>query len=536
MAASGSAGEPRVHRHELLAALSRGIDLCMGQPMGHTLGQTYIALLLAERAGLDADARREVFHTSMLAWAGCHVDSLEQARWFGDDHRVKADIRTVDLADDDAEIAFLDRHVGAGQPWPQRQRTLAAFRSEGRRDADAMFANHRLAAAALAEALGVPADLCTGADQVFERWDGRGEPRGLRGTELDFSARASNLGDVVMAIRRAGGTDAAVAVARARRGTELDPDLVDLFCDEAVEIFAVLEAVDAFDATMRLCPSLDDVLDDAGLDEALRVLADYVDLKSPSLLGHQSTTAEIADAAAAEFGLEAGEQAAVRRAALLHDLGRLGIPAAVWESPVPHTPAQNEQIRLHPYLTEAILEPFPGLRTHGRLACQHHERLDGSGYPRGIAGDEITRPARLLAAADLYAARSQRRPNRPATPATELPAVLRGEVCEGRLDAAAVEAVLVAAGHRRHRRRDWPAGLTEREVEVLGLAARGRSNAEVAAELHISPKTVGNHIDHIYTKTGARNRATVAVFAMRHGLLAEVPPPGGGVGDGAFAP
>ncbi|MCD2443571.1 LuxR C-terminal-related transcriptional regulator [Agromyces sp. SYSU K20354] len=536
MAAADTVGEPRVHRHELLAALSRGIDLCMGQPMGHTLGQTYIALLLAERAGLDADARREVFHTSMLAWAGCHVDSLEQARWFGDDHRVKADIRTVDLADDRAAMAFMAHHVGAGQPWPQRRRTLAAFRVEGVRDAYAMFENHRLAAAALAEALGIPANLCTGADQVFERWDGNGEPRGLRGTEVDFSARAANLGDVVMAIRRAGGTDAAVAVARARRGTQLDPDLVDLFCDQADAIFAALTAVDAFDASMRLVPSLDDVLDDDRLDEALGVLADYVDLKSPTLLGHQSATAELVDAAAEVFGLGTSERSDVRRAALLHDLGRLGVPAAVWESPGPHTPAQAEQMRLHPYLTEAILEPFPGLRAHGRLACQHHERLDGSGYPRGISGAEITPPARLLAAADMYASKSRYRPHRPATPATELPAVLRREVREGRLDAAAVEAVLVAAGHRRHLRREWPAGLTEREVEVLGHAARGRSNAEIAADLHVSPKTVGNHLDHIYTKTGARNRATIAVFAMRHGLLADELPPGERVGDGVFAP
>ncbi|MFE5670113.1 HD domain-containing phosphohydrolase [Agromyces sp. NPDC056523] len=529
-------GEPRVHRHELLAALSRGIDLCMGQPMGHVLGQTYIALRLAERAGLDADERREVFHTSMLSWAGCHVDSLEQARWFGDDHRVKADLRNLDLADDQDGMVFMLRNVGAGQPWSQRRRTLAAFREEGVREADEMFANHLAAAAALAEALGVPGQLCSGLDQVFERWDGKGEPRGLRGDEADFSARAANLGDVVLAIRRAGGTDAAVAVARARRGTQFDPDLVDLFCDEAEEIFDTLDAGEAFDSTMRLCPGLDDEIDGDRLDESLVVLADYVDLKTPTLLGHQAATAELVDAAAGEFGLTAVERAGVRRAALLHDLGRMGVPAAVWESRRPHTPAQVEQLRLHPYYTEAILEPFPGLRLHGRVACQHHERLDGSGYPRGISSAELSRPARLLAAADLYTSASTHRPHRPAIPATELPALLRGEVREGRLDADAVEAVLVAAGHRRHRRREWPEGLTDREVEVLGLAARGRSNAEIAAHLHVSPKTIGHHIDHIYTKTGARNRATVAVFAMRHRLLGDETSSVERREDGAFTP
>ena len=527
MATADTVGEPHVHRHELLAALSRGIDLCMGQPMGHTLGQTYISLVLAERAGLDADERREVFHTSMLSWAGCHVDSLEQARWFGDDHRVKAEIRMVDLGDEQAEQEFVARWVGAGQPLPQRRRTIAAFPGEGVRDTEAMFENHGRAAAALAESLDVPVRLCIGLDQVYERWDGAGEPRGLRGAEATFSARAANLGDIVMAIHRAGGADAAVAVARARRGTQFDPDLVDAFCDEADAIFGTLDAVEAFDATMRVCPSLDDVLDDEALDRALLVLADYVALKAPSTLGHQPATAAPVDAAADDVGLGTTERAGARRAALLHDLGRMGVPAAVWESPGPFTPAQTQQMRLHPYLTEAILEPFPGLRAHGRLACQHHERLDGSGYPRGISAAEITPSARLLAAADVYASKAQPRPHRPAIPAAELPEVLRREVGEGRLDAAAVEAVLVAAGHRRHHRREWPAGLTEREVEVLGLAARGRSTAEMAALLHVSPKTIGNHLEHIYTKTGARNRATLSIFAMRHGLLAEEAPPAG---------
>jgi len=521
MATADVGVEPQVHRHELLAALSRGIDLCMAQPMGHVLGQTYIALLLAERSGLGDDARREVFYTSMLAWAGCHVDSWEQARWFGDDHRVKGGVRTVDIGDEHASTAFMARSIGAGLPPAQRRRTLAAFRVDGKRESDEMFGNHRAAATALADALGIPEPLRTGVGQVFERWDGKGEPDERCGAESAFSARAANLGDIVMAILRAGGTDAAVAVIRARRGAALDPDLVDVFCEEADDIFEVLASVDPFDAAMKLCPPLDDELDPVRLDEGLAVLADFVDLKSPSGLGHQSATAGIADAAADEFGMAANERRAVRRAALLHDLGRLGVPAAVWESERALTPAQSEQIRLHPYFTETILSPFPGLRPLGRLAGQHHERLDGSGYPRGIAGEAISRAGRLLAAADLYSAKAERRPYRPPTPVSELPALLRGEVGDGRLDADAVEAVLSAAGHRRHRRREWPAGLTGREVEVLRLAARGRSNADMAAELHVSPKTIGNHLDHIYTKTGAHNRAMIAVFAMRHGLMVD---------------
>ncbi len=536
MGAADVVAEPPVHRHELLAALSRGIDLCMGQPMGHVLGQTYIALLLADRAGLGQDARREVFYTSMLAWAGCHVDSLEQARWFGDDHRVKADVRTVDFGDERASVAFMARNIGAGQPPAERRRTLAAFPLEGEREADEMFGNHRAAAVALADALGIPAHQRTGVTQVFERWDGKGEPDARRGADTAFSARAANLGDVAMAISRAGGTDAAVAVVCARRGTALDPELVDLFCDEADAAFDVLTSIDAFDAVMTVCPPLRDALDAGPVDEALAALADHVDLKSPSGLGHQCATAALADAAAAELGLPAIERRDVRRAGLVQDIGRLGVPAAVWESVRPLTPTQTEQVRLHPYFTETILAPFPGLRRLGRMAGQHHERLDGSGYPRGIRGDAISRGGRLLAAADAYCAKAERRPHRPATPASELPALLRGEVRDGHLDAESVEAVLAAAGHRRRQRREWPVGLTEREVDVLRLAARGRSNAEMAAELYVSPKTISNHLDHIYTKTGARNRAMVAVFAMRHALLADGPPHPPRTEDGVFSP
>ncbi|MFE5408575.1 HD domain-containing phosphohydrolase [Microbacterium sp. NPDC056569] len=510
-----------VHRHELLAALSRGIDLCMGQPIGHIAGQTYIALRLAERFGLDAEERREVFHTSMLAWVGCHVDSYEQARWFGDDHRVKADIRVVDLGDEAAALAFMVRSIGAGQPWPQRRRTLAAFRLDGQRETDEMFGNHRAAAAMVAEGLGILPEHRFGADQVFERWDGGGEPDGRRGSETTFSARAAALGDIALAIAQTGGTDAAVAVLRARRGTELDPDLVDAFCDDADEVLADVGSADVWARTLRLCPPLDDALASARLDDALVVLADYVDLKSPSGLGHQSATAAIADAAAEGFGFDQAGRTRVRRAALLHDIGRLGVPTAVWDSRVALTPAQTEQVRLHPYLTEVILDPFPSLHALGRLAGQHHERLDGSGYPRRLSGSGISPEGRLLAAADSYSSRSVKRPHRPAVPVSELPAVLRADVREGRLDADAVEAVLAAAGHRRSRRRAWPAGLTEREVDVLRLAARGRSNAEMARELHVSPKTIGNHLEHIYTKTGARNRAMVALFAARHSLLDE---------------
>jgi DNA-binding CsgD family transcriptional regulator len=157
----------------------------------------------------------------------------------------------------------------------------------------------------------------------------------------------------------------------------------------------------------------------------------------------------------------------------------------------------------------------------GALAAQHHERCDGSGYPRGQSGDALSPGARILAAADVYRAMLEPRPHRPARAPAAAEAELRAEVKQGRLDGDAANAVLAAAGHRVRRRREWPAGLTPREVEVLRLLARGASNKEIARELVISPKTASNHVEHIYLKTGARSRAAASLFAMRNGLLSE---------------
>ena len=182
-------------------------------------------------------------------------------------------------------------------------------------------------------------------------------------------------------------------------------------------------------------------------------------------------------------------------------------------------------MRLHPYLTERMLHQSPALAPLATIAVQHRERLDGSGYPRGLSGASIGRPARILAAADAYQAMREPRPHREARDAADAAAELSADVRAGRLDGAAAEAVLTAAGHRVRRRREGPAGLTVREVEVLRLLAQGLSNKAIAQRLVISPKTAGNHIEHIYTKIGASNRSQASVFAMKHGLMIELATP-----------
>jgi DNA-binding CsgD family transcriptional regulator len=212
---------------------------------------------------------------------------------------------------------------------------------------------------------------------------------------------------------------------------------------------------------------------------------------------------------------------ALRRAALVADIGHLGVSNAIWDKPAALTPADMERVRLHPYLSERMLSFSPALKPLAATAALHHERMDGSGYPKGLTGESIPPAGRLLAAADVYQALTEARPHRRARPPQEAAALLRAEVTAGRLDSEAVNAVLSAAGHRTRRRREWPSGLTAREVDVLRLIACGRSNRDVARELVISAKTAGSHVEHIYAKIGASNRAQASLFAMKHGLMSE---------------
>jgi HD-GYP domain-containing protein (c-di-GMP phosphodiesterase class II) len=229
--------------------------------------------------------------------------------------------------------------------------------------------------------------------------------------------------------------------------------------------------------------------------------------------------ADLAAEAASGAGLPAEEVELVRRAGLLHDIGRLGISNAIWDKRDPLSASEQERIRLQPYLTERMLSRSPKLAALAPLASSHQERLDGSGYPRGLRGDVLSASARILAAADVYQAMREPRPHRDSWPGAEAGRQLRAEVRAGKIDANAADAVLQAAGHKVSKRPEQAAGLTAREIEVLRLVARGLKTKQIAQELVITPKTVNSHIEHIYRKIGASNRVGASLFATEHGLI-----------------
>ncbi|RYP82185.1 HD domain-containing protein [Nocardioides guangzhouensis] len=487
----------------------------MGHPTEHVLRQTFIALRLAERIGLGPAEREVVYFTSMVAWVGCHVDAYEQARWYGDDRAVKHDARLFDLDRPVPATAFLLTRLGGEVAWSARVRAGVAFLAGGWRETAAMFENHWRAASALVQDLGLPEPVLAGVEHTFERWDGRGEPEGRHGADVHVASRLINLADVVEVFHDVGGVPAAVRVARERSGGQFDPGLADLFCAEAAGLFEELDEVTGWDGVTEFAPTAGRELDDDELDAALAALADFVDVKSPYTLGHARGVADLA-ARAAEDGLDPH---LLRRAGLVHDLGRIGVSNGVWDKRGRFTTGDREQVRLHPYLTDRILSCLPALAPVATVAAQHHERLDGSGYPSGASAPALGPEARLLAVADCHQAWSEPRPHRPAASPVDVAARLRAEARAGRLDGAAVEAVLRATGHRVRKRREWPCGLTAREVEVLRLLAHGLSQGEIAERLVISRKTTANHVEHIYAKTGARNRAMASLFASRHGLV-----------------
>lgn len=514
---TGSTGDPQLpERAELLAALSLAIDLGLGQPMEHMLRSCALGVRIADRLGLDLPQRDRIFYATLLSWIGCHADSPELAGVFGDDIGFRADTYAVDQRGL-GQLRFMLSHVAAGRPWSERAVRSLAFLATGRATMNRIIRSHCISAGELADHVGVDDAVAGLLGFAFERWDGAGLPNGASGEAIPLEMRIVHLCDTTEVFVHRHGVNAARIMVRERRGTQLDPDLADLFTSEADELTGGMLG-DAWNAALRSAPR-DRAVDRAELTAILTAMGDFADLKSPYTVGHSRAVADLAEAAGRHAGLDEERRRDLRSAGLVHDLGRMGVSNAVWDKRTPLTESERERVRLHPYYTERILSRVPALTRIAGLAGAHHERLDGSGYTRGVTAESLGYTARVLAAADSYRTSVEPRPHRPALSAADAAARLREGVRELRLDGSAVEAVLSAAGHTARRRTAWPAGLTNREIDLLRLMVRGMSNREIAATLVISDKTVRNHLEHIYAKLGVTNRTSASLFAMRNGII-----------------
>jgi HD-GYP domain-containing protein (c-di-GMP phosphodiesterase class II) len=506
---------------ELIASLSLATDLGMGQPFEKAMRSCLLAMSIGRRLGCDPATLRDIYYLALLEHIGCTSHAGEWASYAGGDEiamRTHA-VLFVNSPMSEVMAAFI-RHVGEGLPIRQRATLVAAMIREGNKRFKHVAATQCEAAVCLAQRMPLSKGVLTGLGQTLETWNGRGGPAKLKGDQVCLQARVVAVAHDVEVFQRVGGLDACRAAVKKRRGAAYDPAVADAFLGEASEIFGELPAEPLHEVVLEAEPEPPVRIPDAGLDRMAHAFADFIDLKSPYTTGHSSGTAQLAEAAALNAGCHAADVTAIRRAALLHDLGRVAVPNGIWDAPRPLSTAEWERVRLHPYHTDRILDQASMLKPLATLASGHHERLDGSGYHRGSIAAHLSFPARLIAAADAYQAMTQERSYRLALAPDSAARELRTGVDAGRLDRAAAENVLEAAGHvRRRGRPDLPAGLSEREVQVLREICLGHSNRQIGERLHIAEKTVGHHVEHIYNKIGRSTRAGAALFAMENDLV-----------------
>ena len=508
----------RVRAAEVVGALCLATDLGMGLPLEHGLQSTLFAARLGERLGADADTLRQAYYACLLFHSACMTDAHVAAQLFGGD-----------LSEHHAPVMFGSPREAFGGvvralPSPSSPRPVRALELVQRLPkAVRAFKPHMTAMCEVAEMLagrlGMPDTLAGLFVHMTDRWDGKGPLGRAARTEVPLPLRIAHVARDAALQRMLGGPQRAARVARERAGAAFDPEIATLLADCADELLALDPEASAWDEVLGCEPAPRMVLEGAAIDRALAAMGDFADLSSPYFTGHSSGVAGLAAAAARRCGLDAATVTQVQRAGFVHDLGRVSVHPRIWQKPGPLSPDESEQVRLHAYHAERVLLRAPSLAALAPLAGAHHERLDGSGYHRGTAAAGLTAPARLLAAADAYHAMTEPRAHRAAIDLGHAGQMLAADCRAGLFDADAVAAVLAAAGQPGPRV-ERPARLTEREVEVVRLLARGLQTKQVARELGVSAKTADRHVQNAYAKIGVSTRAGATVFAMQHGLLA----------------
>lgn len=507
----------RVRAAEVIGTLCLATDLGMGFPFEHGLRSTVVAARLSERLGLDRTVASEIYYACLLAHSGCAADAHVTAGIFGDSltthlHPVRYGSRR------EVFTGIVRALPEPDSPRPLRAAQVARRLPKAAREQRPHFVAMCEVAQMLASGLGLPASVQRLPAFLTERWDGKG-PLGLaKGEGIPLPMRIVHVAIDATLQLLIGGRERVEHTLRERGGRGLDPDVSNALLRTADEVLALDDVSSVWDEVLEREPEPRLTLSNGEIDRALAAVGNFGDLISPYLTGHSAGVAQLVASAAARCRLDPADEVMVRRAGLVHDLGRVAVDPATWAKPGPLNAAEWEQVRLHPYHTERVLSRSAFLSRLAPVACAHHERLDRSGYHRGAASAELPLPARVLAAADAYHAMTEPRPHRAPLGPEEASRVLADEVRAGRLDADAAGAVLEAAGQPVPPL-ERPAGLTEREAEVVGLMARGLQTKQIARALGISAKTADRHIQNSYAKIGVSSRAAATLFAMEHGLI-----------------
>ena len=510
-------GSAALRLAEAAGVLALATDLAMGQPLEHGLRTAILGTRIAAELGLDDAEQQTVFYTGLLHFAGCTADSQTDAGFFGDELAARPQMMAAFLGPRRGLVSTAIRVAHRDSPPLARATAMARSASGGIAEFRQWARVHCDVARILGARMGLSAQVQGALGHLYERWDGRGMPGEVRGEQIPLPVRVMHVAQDADMAWQAGGPQLARRVVASRAGSGLDPRPAHAFLAAGEKAFADLDLPSVWELALAAEPGERPMVCDDRVDDCLSAVADFADLKSMWTVGHSRGVAGIAALAAAAAALPVQESRQVYHAALVHDIGRVTVPVRIWSKPGPLTRDEQEQVRLHAYHSERVLDAAAALRPLARLAGSHGERCDGSGYHRGARGGDLPPAAWLLAAADSYQAMREPRPYRPAMSPSAAADALAREVKDGRLPADAVNAVLAAAGQERVAPMR-PAGLSDRECEVLALLARGLATKQIARQLGISPKTCDHHIQSVYAKAGVSSRAAATMFALEHGL------------------
>jgi len=505
---------------EIVASLSLATEAAAGVAPETAARAAIVATRIAESMGASPPDRQDVYYASLLRYIGCTGFAHETA-WYGGGDDI-ALLRALTPADA-GSLPDVAKHIvlGAGKGAGAVTRVKSVARLFGDPTVPKrLAAAHCEQAVHLAAQLGAAARVTEILGHTYERFDGKGGPLGLRGEAIAPLARVMHVAYCAVLRGSFEGPPAALEIVRARRGGELDPAACDAFMKRTSDHLAIIGAASLWDEVLIAEPSPRRFVTRDRVRDVARAFAHFVDLKSPYTIGHSVAVSRLCEAALASAGASEEEREQGRLGGLLHDLGRASVPNGIWDKPTPLNVVERERVEQHVHQSERVLARAPALAPLAKVVGAHHERLDASGYHRGTAGAAIPRVARFLAAADVYQAMCEERAYRPARGPASAAAALAREGENGRLDRDAVARVLEAAGHAPPRLRAAKAAtLSDREVEVLVLLARGLTNKQIGKRLFISPRTVGHHVAHVYEKTGNKTRAAAALFAAENDLL-----------------
>ncbi|GAB3569535.1 HD domain-containing protein [Arthrobacter alkaliphilus] len=505
---------------EPLIALSGIGDLGRERKTGAAARSCFIACRLARAMGLPDPDVQDVFYTALLQHVGCVGYAQETAAIFsGRDIEMNRVGSLTDFADPADFFNTFIPELTAGTDILTKIRLIAAALTQAPKLGPTIHRASCEIASVTAQRIGLGPGVVVALRNVEEWYDGKGGYQGVSGTDIPVVARIVLTAMTAMTFHELGGADAAQRVVTQRAGKQLDPATAVAFAVHGREILNALDAADVESELVAEEPEPFVHVDDDRLDEIALAFGQIVDLKTPAAYGTSRSAFDLADRAATVMGFDRREVGRIRRAAALRDIGKAAVSNRVLAKPAALNRSEEDEYELHALHTQRVLARATDLSAEAELASVHHEREDGSGYFRGLRGESIAQGGKLIAAVDAYLEGTHPRVGEPLPPQAACQQ-LQQLAGRGALDSEATRAVVVAVtGAEVPVRRDWPAALTERQVEVLRHIARGLSNKQIAAALVVSPRTAEHHVQDIYQKIGVSSRAAATLFAMQHRLL-----------------